>query len=79
MRHGVMELLWSARDHGDFVLTEAALAACPWFEVEPADWTEARLVFRELAALGPVHHRQVRTPDLLIAAVAARRAVTLVH
>lgn len=74
-----MELLWSARGHADFILTESALAACPWFEVEPADWTEARRVFRELAALGPLHHRQVGTPDLLIAAVAARRGVTLVH
>lgn len=75
----VMELLWSARDHTDFVLTETALGACPWFEVEPADWTEARRVFRSLAALGPLHHRQVGTPDLLIAAVAAREGVTLVH
>lgn len=75
----VMELLWSARDYPDFVLTEAALAACPWFEVESADWTEARRVFRELAARGPLHHRQVGTPDLLIAALAARRDVTLVH
>ena len=36
-------------------------------------------IFRELAARGPLHHRQVKIPDLLIAAVAARNALTIVH
>ena len=40
---------------------------------------EARRVFRELARRGPLHHRQVKIPDLLIAAVAARNGMTLVH
>ncbi len=74
-----MELLWSARDDADFRATEAALLACPWFAVEPADWTEARRVFHELAARGPLHHRQVKIPDLLIAAVAARNGLTVLH
>jgi hypothetical protein len=42
-----MEVLWSARDIADFRATEAGLLACPWFEVEPADWAEARRVFRD--------------------------------
>lgn len=75
----VMELLWSARDIADFRATETALHACSWFSIEPRDWEEARRVFRELAARGPLHHRQVKTPDLLIAAVAARNDLTLVH
>lgn len=74
-----MELLWSARDHADFLMIETALTACPWFEIEPADWAQARRVSRELAARGPLDHRQVGTPDLLIAAVAARNGLTLVH
>jgi predicted nucleic acid-binding protein len=74
-----MELLWSARDVGDFRTTEAALLACPWLETESRDWVEARRVFRELAARGPLHHRQVKIPDLLIAAVAFRHGVTIVH
>jgi predicted nucleic acid-binding protein len=74
-----MELLWSARDIADFRATEAALLACPWFAVEPSDWEEARRVFRELAALGPLHHRQVKIADLLIAAVAARNSLVVVH
>ena len=74
-----MELLWSARDVADFRATEEALLACPWLSVEPADWSEARRVFGELAARGPLHHRQVKIPDLLIAAVAARNGLTVVH
>ena len=75
----VIELLWSARDSADFRATETALLACPWFSIEPPDWEEARRIFRELAARGPLHHRQVKIPDLLIAAVAARNALTIVH
>lgn len=75
----VMELLWSARDVADFRATEQGLLACPWPETGPGDWVEARRVFRELAARGPLHHRQVKIPDLLIAAVAARRGMTVVH
>lgn len=75
----VMELLWSARDIADFRATEAALLACPWFKVEADDWDEARRIFGELAAREPLHHRQVKIPDLLIAAVAARNQLTVVH
>lgn len=75
----VMELLWSARDVADFLATEQGLLACPWPATEASDWDEARRVFRELAARGPLHHRQVKIPDLLIAAVAARRGMTVVH
>lgn len=74
-----MEVLWSARDGADFRATEAALLACPWFGIEPRDWDEARRVFRELAGRGPLHHRQVKIPDLLIAAVASRNGITVVH
>ena len=75
----MMELLWSARDIADFRASETALLACPWFSIEPRDWIEARRVFRELAAAGPLHHRQVKIPDLLIAAVADRNALPVVH
>jgi predicted nucleic acid-binding protein len=75
----VMELLWSARDGADFGAIETALGACPWVRVEQGDWDEARRVFRNLAVRGPLHHRQVKIPDLLIAAVAARSGLTVVH
>lgn len=74
-----MELLWSARNGADFRATEEALLACPWYPVEPVDWVEARRVFGELAGRGPLHHRQIKIPDLLIAAVAARNGLTVVH
>ena len=74
-----MELLFSARDALDFRATEAALLACPWLSIEPRDWGEARRVFRTLAERGPLHHRQVKIPDLLIAAVAGRYGIPVVH
>jgi predicted nucleic acid-binding protein len=74
-----MEVLFSTRDADDFRATEDALLACPWMPIEPGDWAEARRVFRALADQGPLHHRQVKIPDLLIAAVAARHEMTLVH
>lgn len=74
-----MEILTSARDGDDFRQLEAALAACPWFRVETADWDEARRVYRLLAGQGPLHHRAVKTPDLLVAAVAGRVGLPVVH
>jgi predicted nucleic acid-binding protein len=74
-----MEVLTSARDAGDFRELEQALEACPWLRIETADWDEARRVYGMLAEQGPLHHRAVKIPDLLIAAVAARHGVPLVH
>jgi predicted nucleic acid-binding protein len=74
-----MELLWSARDIADFEAIEQGLLACPWPETQPGDWFDARRIFRDLAKQGPLHHRQVKIPDLLIAAVAARLGMTLIH
>ena len=34
---------------------------------------------RRAGCPGPLHHRQVKIPDLLIAAVAARNGLTLLH
>ncbi len=75
----VMEVLTMARDGSDFRQLEEALGACPWFRVEVADWDEARRVYGALAAQGPLHHRAVKIPDLLIAAVGARSGLTVVH
>jgi len=73
-----MEILTSARDHADFLALEDALLACPWVKVEVSDWDRARAVYRELARK-PLHHRSVKIADLLIAAVAERAGLTLVH
>lgn len=74
-----LEILFSARDAADFEATERALLACPWYPVEAVDWVEARRIFRELARRGPLHHRRVKIPDVLVAAVAARNGLTVVH
>ena len=73
-----MELLTSARDHADFLALEDALGACPWMKVESGDWDRARSVYRELARR-PLHHRSVKIRDLLIAAMAERTGLMLVH
>lgn len=75
----LMEVLFSARDIDDFKAIERGMLACPWLDTQPTDWEESRRVFRELAARGPLHHRQVKISDLLIAAVAARHGVAIVH
>ena len=75
----VMEVLTTARDGSDFRQLQEALRACPWFRVEVDDWDEAQRVYGALADQGPLHHRAVKIPDLLIAAVAARHGLTLVH
>jgi predicted nucleic acid-binding protein len=74
----VMEVLTSAQDQRGFVSLEEALGDCPWLRVEVADWDRAREVYR-LLATKPVHHRVVKIPDLLIAAVAERHGIGVVH
>jgi hypothetical protein len=76
----MMEVLYSARDSADYEETERNLLACPFYPITPADWAEARRIWRELARSGAgLHHRQVGHQDLLIAAVAARSGLTVVH
>lgn len=74
-----LELLWSARDAADLRALELELAATPWPATEPQDWRTARQVLRALAADGPLHHRRVGIADLIIAAVAARSGLPLLH
>jgi predicted nucleic acid-binding protein len=75
----VMEILTSARNASDFAQLEAALRSCPWHRVEVVDWDTARTVYRKLAGQAPLHHRSVKIPDLLIAAVADRLHLPVVH
>ena len=42
-------------------------------------WQRAFDVFEQLAAKGPVHHRQVALPDLVIAAAAEIAEVPVCH
>jgi predicted nucleic acid-binding protein len=74
-----MELLWSARDHPDFLAIRAELQALPRLAIGRRVWRRATDVFEALAATGPLHHRQVRIPDLLIAAAAELAEIPVCH
>jgi len=72
-----LEILYSARSHRDFVATRQELAGYPRLEVAQADFDRAVAVMEQLARRG--QHRAAGLPDLLLAAVAERHAVTLLH
>ena len=72
------ELLFSTRDGAEFVALESRLAALRDVPVSASVQRAAMAAHRDLAALGPLHHR-VPLPDLLIAAVAQEQALVVIH
>lgn len=74
-----LEYLMGARTADDYARLELALSGFGWVETEPGDWRRAREVHRGLAGQGAGHQRSVRIPDLLIAAIAERVGLPLVH
>jgi hypothetical protein len=74
-----LELLWSARDQLDFAERRNALEALPSITIGHNQWRRATDVFQLLAQRGPLHHRQVKIPDLLVAAAAELSGLTVVH
>lgn len=73
----LLEVLYSARSHTDFVRTRLRLEGLPFVEVLPRDFTRALDVMEQLARRG--QHRAAGLPDLLQAAVAERHGLTLLH
>lgn len=74
-----LELLWTTRDAGELATRRAALEALPDCPVDGPVWARALDVFEQLAAQGPLHHRQVKLPDLLIAAAAESAGLAVCH
>lgn len=74
-----LELLRSARNHGTFAALRSDLDALRDVAMGERVWRRATDVFEQLAALGPLHHRRVAAPDLLIAAAAELAEVPVVH
>jgi predicted nucleic acid-binding protein len=74
-----LELLYSTRDHAEFRGRRDQMSALPQCPIGVEQWTRALDVFEQLAALGPLHHRQVKLPDLLIAAAAEAAGVEVLH
>jgi predicted nucleic acid-binding protein len=75
----MLELLWTARDHADFVAARSELEALPRMRIGADEWGRATDVFERFSKLGPLHHRRVTLPDLLIAAAAELAGVPLCH
>jgi hypothetical protein len=75
----LIEYLNGARNALEYGRIEAALRATRIVPTTAADWERALDVHRELARRGPGHQRSVRLPDLIIAAVAAREQLPILH
>jgi predicted nucleic acid-binding protein len=75
----VLELLWSARDAAEFTRRRENLQALPLAEIDGRVWQRATDVFEELAGQGPLHHRRVAIPDLLVAAAAELAGLPVSH
>jgi predicted nucleic acid-binding protein len=72
-----LEVLFSARTHADIVVTRNRRRALPFVELYQSDFDRAVDVLEGLAEAG--HHRASGIPDLLIAAVAERNGLTVLH
>jgi predicted nucleic acid-binding protein len=73
-----LEVLYSARSEVDLIATRARrLAAFPRIAMSEEDFNRAEDVMAQLARKG--HHRAVSLPDLLIAAVAERSRLVVLH
>ena len=72
------ELLWSTRSPAEYdQVSEDRNLAYEWLAIEDVDWRRALYVQKQLW-----HANQMRTvplPDLLIAAVAERNRITVLH
>lgn len=73
-----LELLYSARSYSDLVATRATRSlAFRLIPMTQVDFDRAIDVMEQLARQGK--HRAVSLPDLLIAAVAERAGITVLH
>lgn len=72
-----LELLFSARNAADHARIRADLSAHEWLATEDEDFRRAIDVQAELADTG--RHRAVPLPDLIIAAVAERHRISVLH
>ena len=75
----LLEYLNGARNLGEYDRFATALRAAEVLETTPAAWQRALEVHRLLAASGAGHQRSVRLVDLIIAAVAERHGLPIVH
>jgi len=74
-----LELLYSARNAGEFGELRDELAALRDCPVGKEQWDRALWVYEQLAAQGGAHQRSVKHADLLIAAAAEAAGLTVLH
>jgi predicted nucleic acid-binding protein len=74
-----LELLWEVRAFTELVSRRRELDSLPQIPIEADVWARALSVFELLGSRGPLHHRQVKIPDLLIAAAAESAGVPVCH
>lgn len=74
-----LELLYSARNPGEFARLRDELDALPECQLDASGWDRALNTYENLAALGGLHQRSVRHPDLLIATAAEAAGLTVLH
>jgi predicted nucleic acid-binding protein len=74
-----LELLWTSRDRADFAVMREKLDGLRAAPMGERVWRRATDVFELLAERGPLHHRQVGIPDLLIAAAAELSELPVLH
>lgn len=74
-----MELLYTARNFGEFAELREELAALPGCAIGKEQWDRALWVYERLSAQGGMHHRSVKHADLLIAAAAEAAGVPVLH
>jgi len=74
-----LELLYSARNPGEFAEIRLELAALPDCPIAPGQWQRALRVYEQLSRRGGAHQRSVKHADLLIAAAAEAAGVAVLH
>ena len=72
-----LEILFSAKNHAELVRTRSRRRSLPHVETMQLDFDRAVDVLEGLARSG--HHRAAKIPDLLIAAVAKRHGLSVLH
>ena len=75
----LFELLHSARNAAEYADIRREFSRYHCMPVDDAVWERALDVNEEMARQGGLHHRQVRQPDLLIAAAAELAGIPVLH
>jgi predicted nucleic acid-binding protein len=75
----MLELLFSAQSADEFGERREQLNELPQCPISGDVWQRAFDVFEQIAALGPLHHRQIKPIDLVIAAAAEVHGVGVLH